>query len=157
MWFSCGCPVEMVRIMRLCLWRTSERLKLVLYFHRHHQMNRNFSIVDYCFDRLDSIKSFKSCLNPSSASFKLNRVRKRTASFRRYTPPRKKRVKNISSSPKCRKYARKNDIKKIIHPNLLYKRLRTNGNPIHWHAFSHKYNNLTLLILSQLGVRSVCI
>ena len=91
-------------------------------------MNRNFSIVDYCFDRLDSIKSFKSCLNPSSVTVKLNRVRKRTASFRRYTPPRKKRVKSSSTSPKCRKYTRKIDIKKIIHPNLLYKRLRTSGN-----------------------------
>ena len=90
-------------------------------------MNRNFSIVDYCFDRLDNIKSFKSCLNASSSTVKLNRVRKRTASFRRYTPPRKKRVKSTSASPKCRKYARNFDIKKIIHPNLLYKRLRTNG------------------------------
>lgn len=59
-------------------------------------MSQNISIVDYCLSRKNELRSFQHSLDSSvirdnNISSNLGLVKKRTASFKRYSPSRKRR------------------------------------------------------------------
>ena len=57
-------------------------------------MSQNISIVDYCYQRKDDLKKFQDYLKASTELYEIPSrfPKKRTASFKRRCPPRKKRI-----------------------------------------------------------------
>jgi hypothetical protein len=111
---------------------------------------QNFSILDYCFDRLNSIKKFiLSVQSQNPVNTKSDLKRKRTRSFNRYQIPRKRRL--LSNSKVNTKYeteshrtTRRRNI--LSFKNMFsYKRLQT-----------HSMNHHRLLSIHWLWVILFC-
>lgn len=95
---------------------------------------QNFSIVDYCSDRINNIKAFNEYISNNQTSSDNSRSKKRrTTSFRRYCIPRKHRLVPSAKVPKdrkvgllrCRKHRRRSMLKE--KDTISYVRLEING------------------------------
>lgn len=118
-------------MINLWLWSIFDYLIIILM--------QNFSIADYCYERVDKIKAFNDYIgevddaqsNPISS---LRSKKRRTTSFRRYSIPRKRRLvaadvfkkHRYSNITRCRKHIRRFALKS--KQSKSYRRLETNGN-----------------------------